>query len=215
MEWTRKPLSQITRTLFGEAASLSPAAARLTVIAFLASIAGCASLLPRAKMVTEGPWQNYQEAQQAFEKIVPNQSTVDDLKTLKLDPASNPNITILTYSDVIRRFVPGATVSEDELAPGVKACIMAKAACQGYEVVQKFSKRTRFGNFWADFLNFKRKIDVSGWTFTGVILVKDGVVIYTLAGGQPNIQELEENVNPLGPLQGSGESSARDALTPK
>lgn len=185
---------------------------RLAIIFFPVFLAACASLLPRAHTNTVGPWQNYHEAQQAFDKIVPYQSTLEDLKTLKLDPESNPNITILNYSDVIRRFIPSPSVSADELAPGVRECILAKAACSGYEIVQGTNTRRRYGNFWADFANFKRKIEVTGWSFSGVILVKGNVVIYTLAGGQPAIFQLEENKNPLGPFQGSGESALRNSV---
>jgi hypothetical protein len=159
-----------------------------------------------------GPWQNYHEAHQAFNKIVPYQTTLEDLKALMLDHTSNPNITILNYSDVIRRFIPSPSVSADELAPGVRECIRAHAACNGYEIVQQASARKRYGNFWPDFLNFKRKVEVTGWSFSGVILIKDDVVIYSLAGGQPAIYSLEENNNPLGPFQGSGESAARSVV---
>ena len=195
-----------------ESVSVPLAMMKIAVSIFVVFLAGCASLLPSAKVVTEGPWQNYAEAEQAFSKIIPDQTTFEDLKTFKLDPGSNPNITILNYSDVIRRFIPSTQVNEHDLAPGVKKCILAQAACHGYEVVQKFSKRARYGSFWADFLNFRRKVDVSGWTFSGVILIKDDIVVYTLTGGLPLIHELEENKNPLGPFQGSGESAARNAL---
>jgi len=67
-------------------------------------------------------------------------------------------------------------------------------------------KRRRYGNFLADFLNFKRKVDVAGWRFNGVILIRDGIVVYKLTSGQPAIHELEESRNPLGPFQGLGES---------
>lgn len=185
---------------------------RLAIILFSVFLAGCSSLLPRARTATVGPWQNFHEAQQVFDKIIPYQTTFEDLKTLKLDPESNPNITILNYSDVIRRFIPNPSVNAEDLAPGVKECIMAKTACKGYEIVQKSTTRKRYGNFWADFLNFKRKVEVAGWNFSGVILVKDNVVIYTLAGGQPAILELEESKNPLGPFQGQGDSMLRNRI---
>lgn len=186
---------------------------KLAIIVFPVFLAGCSSLLPRAKTITVGPWQNFQDAQQTFDKIIPYQTTIEDLKSLKLDPKSNPNITVLNYSDVIRRFIPSPSVNEEDLAPGVKKCIMAKAACNGYEIVQKSTARKRYGNFWTDFMNFKRKVEVTGWSFSGVILVKDNIVVYTLAGGLPAIRELEESKNPLGPFQGSGESVLRDSIS--
>lgn len=187
---------------------------RLTVVFFPVFISGCSSLLPRSENITEGPWKNYEEAQQVFELIIPYQTTFEDLKRLKLDPASNPNITILTYSDVIRRLVPSISIEADDLAPGIRECILATATCRGYEVVQRFTNRKRNGNFWLDFTNFKRIVDITGWSFNGVILVKDDLVVYKLTGGQPVIHEVETNKNPLGPLQGSGEGALRSRLPP-
>lgn len=175
----------------------------------LVLLAGCNALLPREETVTDSPWKNYEDAQQTFDRIIPHQTTVQGLRALKLDPLNYPNITLLNYSDVLRRFIPYPSTNTDDLDSGVNECINAKAACKGYEVDQKSVKRRRFGNFWADFLNFKRKVDIVGWRFNGVILIKDDVVVYKLTGGQPVIHEHEERRNPLGPLQGIGESRLR------
>jgi len=180
--------------------------ARLTIALIPALLAGCGALLPRGENITESPWQNYQQAQQAFDSIVPYQTRAEDLKQLKLDPLHNPNITLLNYSDVLRRFIPSPSTNTQDLDPGVQDCIKAKSACKGYEVDQKSMHRRRYGNFLADFLNFKRKVDIAGWRFNGVILIKDDIVVYKLTGGQPAIHELEESKNPLGPFQGIGES---------
>lgn len=169
-------------------------------------LAGCSALLPRGESVAQSPWQNFQEAQQTFDRIVAHQTTVEDLKQLKLDPLQNPNITLLNYSDVLRRFIPTPSTNLQDLDPGVRECIEAKSACKGYEVDQKSVRRQRYGNFWADFLNFKRKVDITGWRFNGVVLIKEGLVVYKLTGGQPSIHEHEESRNPLGPFQGLGES---------
>lgn len=169
-------------------------------------LAGCSALLPRGETLAESPWQNYEDAQRTFDRIVPHQTTVEDLRALKLDPLHNPNITLLNYSDVLRRFIPSPATDTRNLDSGVRECIEAKSACKGYEVDQKSLKRRRYGNFWADFLNFKRKVDIVGWRFNGVILIRDDVVVYKLTGGQPAIHEHEESKNPLGPFQGIGES---------
>lgn len=81
--------------------------------------------------------------------------------------------------------------------------------CQGYEVDHRVLKRNRYGNFWADLLNFKRKTDIVGWRFNAVVLITDDVVVYKLTGGQPAIHDREESNNPLGPFQGAGESLFR------
>ena len=185
---------------------------RLVIVFFPIFLGGCHSLLPRSENTTEGPWKNYQEAQQIFEQITPYRTSLEDLKKMKLNPETNPTISILTYSDVIRRFIPASGISADQLAPGIQECISATESCKGYEIVQRTINRKRNGNFWLDFTNFKRTTDVTGWSFNGVILVKGDVVIYKLAGGQPVIHEVETNKNPLGPLQGSGEGALRSRL---
>ena len=170
-------------------------------------VAGCSALLPHGDSALAGPWDSYESAEQTFDKIIPYQTRIEDLKGLGLDIKSTPNITILNYSDVLRRFLPSPSINPDDLDTGVKDCISAKTACKGFELDQRTIKRVRIGNFWADWLNFRRKTDVTGWNFRGLLLIRDNVVIYKLAGGQPLIHEHEKNDNPLGPLQGSGEAT--------
>jgi hypothetical protein len=182
------------------------------LVVLVVSLGACSGLLPRDEARTYSPWQTYQEAQQTFDGIVPNQTTVQDLQKLALDPKSNPNITILNYSDVLRRFLPGPSVNAADLDIGVQECIAAKLRCQGYEVNQQLIKRHRYGSFWLDFFNFQRKTDVAGWRFNGVLLMKDGTVIYKLTGGEPAIHQFEGSNNPLGPLQSMGNAAASRAI---
>lgn len=178
-----------------------------TVVVFaLLSLAACSSMLPKAEVITIGPWHSFQDVQQVFDRIVPHKTTVADLDKLGLDPRKNPNITLLNYSDVLRRFIPSPSIDAGDLDEGVRECLRAKTACEGYEINQSSTKRIRYGNFWADFLNFKRKVDVVGWRFNGVILISNKIVVYKLTGGEPAIHEYEENSNPLGPFQGMGSS---------
>lgn len=175
-------------------------------MAVLCLLSGCGSLLPRSQVVSDSPWQSYQEAREAFDKIIPGKTTFADLRDLQLDPEANSNMTILNYSDVLRRFVVGPSMQAGDLDAGVRECLAAKTVCNGYEVDQKMLIRQRNGNFWADFTNFHRSTGIYGWRFNGLILVKDNVVVYKLTGGQPSIKEQEENSNPLGPFQGMGKS---------
>jgi hypothetical protein len=162
-------------------------------------------MLPRSEETTASPWKTYQEAQAAFDRIEPGRTTVDDLKALELDPATNANIVILNYSDVLRRFLLNQSVSVADLDYGVRECVSAKIVCWGYEVNQKNVRKHRNGSFWLDFLGFRRETHTAGWKFHGLILMKDGVVIYKLTGGQPAILEQEDQHTPLGPLQAVGD----------
>ncbi len=175
---------------------------RLFAVGLLASLASaCSWLLPRSQESTSSPWQTYQEAQQAFDRLVPGETTAVELRDMSLDPASNPNITILNYSDVLRRFLLNQSISINDLDEGVRMCVTAKTSCKGFEVNQKVLNKKRNGYFLLDLLGFKRNTHTNGWAFSGLILLKDDVVTYKLTGGQPSIVGQESTQNPLGPLQ--------------
>lgn len=176
------------------------------LVAFLAVLAsGCSTLLPSSKKVTASPWQNYREAQLTFDKIIPGQTTELELKSLQLDPEAQPNIAILNYSDVLMRFMPHASISFDDLDAAVRECIGAKIVCRGLEISQSNVHRQRDGNFFADVLGFTRATQITGWEFHGLLLLKNGVVIYKLTGGKPSIAQHEQTHNPLGPVQSIGQ----------
>jgi hypothetical protein len=172
-------------------------------VALLAS--GCSSLLPSSKKLTASPWETYRDAQLTFDKIIPGQTTELELKSLHLDPEAYPNIAILNYSDVLLRFMPHSSVSLDDLDPAVRECLSAKIMCKGFGISQSNVKRRRDGNFFADILGFTRATQITGWEFNGLLLLKNGVVIYKLTGGKPSIAEHEETHNPLGPVQSIGQ----------
>jgi hypothetical protein len=184
-------------------------AQRFLIAVVAAASTACSTLLPRSEALTDSPWQSFEQAQGAFDQIILHKTTVEDLRRLKLDPASNPNVTILNYSDVLRRFIPSPSIDASSLDAGVQECLRAATRCRGYEVDHRVLKRNRYGNFWADIFNFRRKIDIVGWRFNAVVLITDDVVVYKLTGGQPEIHEHEESNNPLGPFQGSGEAIFR------
>ena len=95
-------------------------AQRFLIATVVTAIGACSALLPHSETITESPWQSFEEAQRAFDQIIPHKTTVTDLKRLKLDPASNPNITILNYSDVLRRFIPSPSINASSLDAGVR-----------------------------------------------------------------------------------------------
>jgi hypothetical protein len=176
----------------------------LTLCLTLCLLAGCTGLLPRSREVTKSPWSTYREAQATFDLIVPGKTTAEDLRALELDPETVPNIAILNYSDVLRRFMLNQSVTLSDLDRGVQECVMAKTVCQGLEINQRLVKKHRNGNFWLDVFGFKRETHIEGFRFNALVLLKDNVVVYKLTGGQPVIQESEHTQNPLGPVQSIG-----------
>jgi hypothetical protein len=158
-------------------------------------------MLPSAEMKVIGPWVSYEHAERTFSEIIPHQTTTVNLAKINLDPRKNSNITLLNYSDIIRRFVPPGSVSGFELDSNLLDCISNGLACSGFEIRERHILRKRYGNFFLDFFNFERKTKVTGWEFNAVLIIKDDLVVYKLISGQPAIQEYEEANNPLGPLQ--------------
>ena len=50
---------------------------------------GCRSMFVADASRSQTPWQSFEEAQTAFDKIVPHQTTVEDLKGLGFDATIN------------------------------------------------------------------------------------------------------------------------------
>jgi hypothetical protein len=179
----------------------------LILIALLAAAAGCKSLLPAGAATTPLlPWSSYAEAAGAIEGIVPYQTTREQLHDQHIDPALNPSITILSYTDLLQRIPAVSAVAPEHLDRGIADCLNAGKRCTAYSISVSQVDTHRIGNFWLDILNFKRQTRTTGWSFNALIIFVDDLAVFALAGGQPNIDSEQVTRNPLGPLQGLGES---------
>ena len=173
----------------------------LLYLALVLSTTGCRSLLPSEAKRTRTPWRNFEEAQAAFDRIVPHKTTVADLKGLGFDPVATPNVKILTYLDLINRFLPNNSITLQDLQPDVRACIQSKDCCHAYELTLDVSSSKRYGNVCLDVFGFKKSTHITGWSFKALIIVKDDVVAYKIRSAEPNLDRYERKVKPLGPLQ--------------
>jgi len=168
-------------------------------------ISGCGSLLPSTKQITESPWDSFDDAKSAFDKIILYETTVDEMRTLGFDPFTTPNIKIMTHVDIMNRFMPNSSITKEDLDEGIQSCIKAKANCRGYTFSPQVIRSKRYGNVLLDLFNFRRKSRESGWNFQALIVLIDDIVVYKLWGGNPIIDEFRDRKNPLGPLQNSGD----------
>ncbi|MBQ0724279.1 MAG: hypothetical protein KBT51_02640 [Cycloclasticus sp.] len=187
---------------------------RFALIGFLliVFVTACGSPLPRTEDKTKSPWASFDEAMSAYKKVILNKSTVDDLRDLGFDPYSTPNVKILSYLDLIQQFMPTNSVSLDQLPNSVQTCLAKQEACIAYEAHPGTVKRKRVGSVFLDLLGFKRKTIETGWRFNALIVLDNGVAVYKIWSGMPIIDSEKSRKNPLGPLQGSGGSLARDAV---
>lgn len=166
-------------------------------------LVGCSSMLPRARSESS-PFKSFDEARQAIESLIPMQSGVVAMTQLGISPVQQPNTSILTHADIVRRFVPSSLLKREDLDPGVLACLEARDACRGWEITATRIKKERTGNFWGDFTNVSRRSETTGWRFNALILLINDVVVYRAWGGQPLVNDIEIQTNPLGPLQEIG-----------
>ena len=179
---------------------------RLTMLIALMLLTGCASLLPSGRAVAESPWEKYSDAKSSFDSIVVGKTTVDDLKELGFDIQASPNLKILNYLDI------AATVQSipiQELDPGLQSCLRARADCRAYVFEPRRSYSKRVGNFWLDFSNFRRQTHETGWRFKALIVFVNVHVAYKLSSGEPQVDQFQDQLNPLGPFQSSIDSLAK------
>ncbi|MDE2253983.1 MAG: hypothetical protein KGL42_06935 [Betaproteobacteria bacterium] len=169
-------------------------------------LGACSSLLPRGQARTDRPWATFDQAHAAFASIQPYKTRVEDLRKLGIDPFVTPNVAILSYADILRDLVPPSG-NHFALDPGIRDCLQHQNACKGYSIDQSHVDHKRVGSFWLDFLDFRRRTITSGWRFKMLMLVVDDRVVYKIWSGQPDISEVQSTANPLGPLQGFGESA--------
>jgi hypothetical protein len=175
--------------------------AGLPFLALILMSTGCKSLFPSEDARTMNSWTNFDSTQITFDRIVPHQTTIEDLKKMGLEPHSSPNIKLLTYLDVITRFLPNQSITLNDVPPDIRSCIESRDCCQAYELNLVMTRSKREGNLVLDVFNFKKKTHITGWTFTGLIIIKDGMVTYKLISGEPSVNRMEKKLRPLGPLQ--------------
>lgn len=177
-------------------------AIRLILVLVAGLAAGCASLLPKAKTETAAPWKTFTEVKGTFDTIEPGRTTLAELKQLGYDPFVHPNVTVLHYSEVLSKYAPSAG-RDEYLEPGIRECLKTQNKCSAYSIEHRQIRRDRVGNFLLDFINYERRIEITGWRFAAVIVVVDDRVVHKSWSGVPAISEVEESLNPLGLLQDS------------
>lgn len=178
-------------------------------LGLLLTTTGCQSLFVSNRTATQSPWTNWDQVTIAFNKIVPNQTTVSDLKRMGFDPSVTPNICIMPFVDIVPIFMPNPNIHMGDLPIGVQVYVEAKTNNCAYRVELRDVRAKRHGNIFLDVFGFKRQTHNSGWQFKGLILIKNNVVVYTLSSGIPDISSEDSVTRPLGPFQDMQDSAGR------
>jgi hypothetical protein len=170
-------------------------------VALVSLTTGCKSMFPSDGSRAKTDWGSFDESQAAFDKIIPHRTTLEDLKQMGFDPHTTPNIKVLTYLDLIERFLPNNSITKADLHPDVRACIEAKDCCHAYEMSLDVTESKRYGSLFLDVFGFKKRTHITGWNFKALIILNDDVVAYKIRSGQPAVDRYDKKIKPLGPLQ--------------
>ncbi len=166
------------------------------------SAAGCSHwFLPKTNENNKSQWESYEDAENAFNAIELHRTSEQELHKMGYNPYDTPNIKVLTYLEMIEKFMPNPSITKKDLDPELADCLDAKDFCNGYVVSAKKIDKERHGNIILDVLRFNRKTRKRGWIFVGFIVMKNQKVVYKIHSGDPKIEENAEDTNPLGFLQ--------------
>lgn len=171
------------------------------------TLVGCGaigSLLPEQTETQNSGFTSYAAVKDAYGEIAPGQTLASDLSKLGFDAVRSPNVQVLSYLGVIERFMPRDSIRFDTLAPAVQNCIDARDRCTAYVFHPVHLHHVRTGNVVWDLLGFHRTTVNTGWSAEVILLVEDGRVAYKVMSGEPHIEDIHDNVQPLGPFQDIG-----------
>ncbi|MEY4562483.1 MAG: hypothetical protein RLZZ618_1760 [Pseudomonadota bacterium] len=176
----------------------------MVLIAALTS--GCTAMLPRARSEIASPFESFEAARDAFETIVPYSTTITQMTDRGFDVRALANVKQIPYPELVGRLAPNSGVALELLDAGIRDCILARQACRAYEFTMSRQSLQREGNFLLDFLSFRRTTRTTGWRFEGLVVVRDDLVLFRNHGGEPKVERVDSQTNPLGPFQQAGEA---------
>ena len=171
------------------------------VMTLSSMVAGC-SVLPSTATSSKSKWATYEDAHKAYDTVVVDKTTRDDLQFLGFTPDGNANVRILNYVDVGNLF--GSSFRPEDLPLGVKTCFAAQDGCSGYVVVVRNINNKRDGNVAADLFGFRKHIHITGFEFQATLVLVNNKVVYKLWNGTPAVESFEKQSTPLGPMQNLG-----------
>jgi hypothetical protein len=163
-------------------------------------------MLPAAKQDATNPWVDFEAAKASFDQIIPYSTDLATVRSLGFDPDKTANMQVLNQAQVVSAVLPSPMLERSAIPKGILDCMKVQEACTGYLMEPSKIDQKRVGNFFLDFLNFKRQTLTTGWKFSALIVVVDQMVVYKQWTGQPKIETTDLRTNPLGPLQGMGEA---------
>jgi hypothetical protein len=166
------------------------------------ALSGCGRmLLPSQSEAGQTKFASYDAVHGAFDHIALRQTSMHDMADLGFDAVSTPNVVVLSYLDIVERFMPNSSIAFDKLDPAVQDCIMARSSCEGYVFKVEHRDYQRVGSLFLDLFGFSRTTRETGWTAQVLVLVQNGRVTHKILSGEPHVEMVRDDVQPLGPMQ--------------
>jgi hypothetical protein len=170
----------------------------------LLSLAGCSGILPRESNASSSKFETYEQFMASYAGIRLGQTRLNDLNALGFGTQTTPNIVVLSYMEIVDRFLPAEGMTLQQAPPAVRLCIAAQFRCSAYVFHFQNSKTQRSGGVVPDMLGIARHTVNDGWSAEAVLLLQDDLVVYKIISSRPYIQERHDKTRPLGPLQDMG-----------
>jgi hypothetical protein len=188
--------------LWGLGMRLALTARLLGACGLLVAFSGCGGiLLPSQSEAGSTSFETYGAVRSAFDQIALRQSSVGDLSELGFDAQHTPNVAVLSYLEIVEKFMPNSSMAFDRLDPAVQDCIMARENCQGYVFKVEHHEFQRSGSLFLDLFGFEHLTTETGWSAQVLVLVQNGKVTHKLLSGEPNVRIVRDDIEPLGPMQ--------------
>lgn len=169
-------------------------------------LAACSSVLPHESSAVGGKFRTYDQLMASYDKIALGRTRTTDLSPLGFDPHTTPNVAVLSYLDIIKRFVPNDAMSLRHVPKPVRDCIDAQNRCSAYLYHLQHTETHHNGAVIPDLIGTERDTTRSGWSAEIILVLRDDNVVYKVMSGMPNLEERHDKSQPLGPLQDLGNS---------
>jgi hypothetical protein len=164
-------------------------------------LAGCGGVLPRESEVDSKKFQTYDQVLASYGDVNLGRTHVNDLPAIGFDTKTTPNIEVLSYAEIVDRFLPSETITMEHLPKSVQQCIEAQYHCSAYVFHLRNSHTEHSSSVVPDLLEIERDTVKRGWSADVVLLVQDDLVVYKVISGSPNSEDQHDRSQPLGPFQ--------------
>lgn len=199
-----------TRVVQGVPVRSSASDLRRVPVLIASLLAGCANLQPIARSDDSSLFETIEQARAALAMVVSYRTTLTELKALGFDAEGSANVRQISYPQFISVLMLNPNLPLDQIDPGIRDCLASRQACRVYEFRIGRSRRERQPPLLPDLLNFRRVTRVTGWRFEGLLVVRDGIVLFHNHGGEPRFDRVERRINPLGPFQAGSDIPGAD-----